>query len=212
VRQDRRPLTRHLCTSCHHRLYRDTWRSSGYQQDSHRRRGENGRSQTDPEGRHQVRRRRALALSITSLFHTERSRIRGLLSWRPTTRCVGMHQRIRETDLGDSKGTRGGEEKCERANDGKDPEWRTNPDEECPMVPRQGELQRNERQGCGKLLFLSQLPETRQPCQIPDRNDERTTRGTRMGQTPITVREGLGTGTPTAREDDRSRQAAAIVQ
>src|SRR5207253_5163884 len=127
VRQDRRPYTRYLCTSCHHRFYRDTWRSSGSQQDSHTRRRENGSGQTDPEWRHQVRGSRALALSVTSLFHIERSRVRRLLSRRPATRCVSMHQRIREADLGDSKGTRGREEKCEPANDGKDPEWRSNP-------------------------------------------------------------------------------------
>src|SRR6266516_7877666 len=145
VRQDRRPVTRYLCTSCHHRFYRDTWRSSGSQQDSHTRRRENGSSQTDPEGRHQVRRSSALALSVTSLFSIERSRVRGLLPWRPTTRSVCMHQRIRETDLGNSKGTRGGEKKCEPANDGKDPQGWSLPDEECPVVPCQGQLQGNER-------------------------------------------------------------------
>src|SRR5207245_760234 len=145
VRQDRRPFTRYLCTSCHDRFYRDTWRSSRSQQDSHTRRREDGSSQTDPEGRRQVRRSSTLALSITSLFHIERSRVRGLLSRGSTTRCVGMHQRIRERDLGNGKGTRRGEEKCEPANDGKDPEWRTNPDEEYPVVPCQGQLQGNER-------------------------------------------------------------------
>src|SRR5439155_16285392 len=106
------------------------------QQDSHTRRRENGSSQTDPEWRHQVRRGSALALSVTSLFHIERSRVRGLLSWRPTTRSVCMHQRIRETDPGNSKGTRVEEEKCEPANDGKDPQGGSLPDEKRPMVPR----------------------------------------------------------------------------
>src|SRR5438309_9609029 len=123
-----------------------------------------------------------------------------------------MHQRIRETDLGNGKGARGGEEKCEPANVGKDPEWRTNPDEECPMVPRWGELQGNERQGCGKLLLLSQLSEIRQSCQISDRNDERSPRGARMGPAPITTGKGLGTSPPTAIEDDRDRQAATTIQ
>src|SRR5439155_23881548 len=122
-----------------------TWRSSGPQQDSHTRRREDGSSQTDPEGGHQVRRSRAFALSVTSLFHIERSRVRGLLSWRPTTRSVCMHQRIRETRLGNGKGTRGGEKKCEPANDGKDPQRESLPDEEYPVVPCQGELQGNER-------------------------------------------------------------------
>src|SRR5207245_6768994 len=100
VRQDRRPFTRYLCTSCHDRFYRDTWRSSGSQQDSHTRRRENGSSETDPEGRHHVRRSSVLALSVTSLFHIERSRVRGLLSRRPTARSVCVRQRIRQTDLG----------------------------------------------------------------------------------------------------------------
>src|SRR6266516_503459 len=130
---------------------------------------------TDPEWSRQVRRRSALALSITSLFHTERSRVRGLLSWRPATRSVFMHQGIRETRLGNSKRARVREKGCEPANDGKDPKGESLPDEEYPVVPCQGQLQGNERQGCGKLLFLSQLPETRQSCQVPDRNDERTT-------------------------------------
>src|SRR5207245_807670 len=121
VRQNRRPFTRYLCTSRHHRFYRDTWRSSGSQQNSHTRRRENGSSQTDHEWRSQVRWSCALALSVTSLFHIERSRVRGLLSWRPTTRCLGMHQRIRQKDLRNGKGTRGGEKKCEPADDGKDP-------------------------------------------------------------------------------------------
>src|SRR5207253_8480810 len=141
----------------------------------------------DPEGRYQVRRSCALALSITSLIHTERSRVRGLLSRRFTTRSVCMHQRIRQTDLGNSKGTRRREEKCEPANDGKDPEWRSNPDEECPMVPRQGELQGNERKGCGKLLLIPPLPEIRQSCQVPDRNDEYTTRHTGVGPTSLAI-------------------------
>src|SRR5207302_5219473 len=109
------------------------------------RRGEKGSSQTDPKWSRQVRRTSALALSVTSLFHIERSRVRGLLSWRPASRCVGMHQRVRETDLRNSEGTRGGEKKCEPANDGKDPQGESLPDEERPMVPRQGELQGNER-------------------------------------------------------------------
>src|SRR5437660_4822107 len=191
---------------------RDNWRSSGSQQDSHRRRRENGSSQTDPERKRQVRRSSALALAGTSLFHTERSRVRGLLSRRPTTRSVCMHQRIRETDLGNSKGTRGREKKCEPANDGKDPQGGSLPDEEYPVIPCQGELQGNERQGGRLLLFLSQLPEIRQSCQVPDRNDERTTRSTRMGQTPLAVGEGLGTSPPTAIEDDRGRQAATTIQ
>src|SRR5438552_3628454 len=123
-----------------------------------------------------------------------------------------MHQRIRETDLGNSKGTRGRTEKCEPANDGKDPEGRSFADEKCPMVPCPRELQGNERQGRGKLLFLSQLPETRQSSQVPDRNDERTTRGTRMERTPLAVGEGLGTSPPTAITDDRDRQEATTIQ
>src|SRR3989442_179189 len=123
-----------------------------------------------------------------------------------------MHQRIRQTDLGNSKGTRGREEKCEPANDGKNSQRESLPDEEYPVVPCHGELQGNERQSCGKLLFLSQLPEIRQSRQVPDRNDERFTRSTRMGQTPITTGQGLRTGAPTAREDDRGRHPAATIQ
>src|SRR3989442_1093769 len=123
-----------------------------------------------------------------------------------------MHQRIRETNLGNGKGTRGGEEKREPADDGKDPHGRSLPDEEYPVVPCQGQLQGNERQGCGKLLFLSQLPEIRQSSQVPHRNDERTTRSAWMGQTPIPTGKGLRPGTPPAIEDDRARKGPTTIQ
>ena len=63
-----------------------------------------------------------------------------------------------------------------------------------------------------RTLYLGGGEISVEAVQVPHRDDERTARSTRMGGTPITIGEGLGTGNPTSREDDRDKQAATTIQ
>src|SRR5438477_10753113 len=94
-----------------------------------------------------------------------------------------MYNRFQRQNDGDGKEVRGRAKRGQPKNARDDKERRSIAEEEYPMVSRPRQLQRNGRKSRRKLLLVPTLPTSRQPSQVPDRNDERSTWNSRLGKT-----------------------------
>jgi hypothetical protein len=138
-----------------------------------------------------------LELHRTSLSTSRASTVlnvlgsRRLLPTRTGNRDQSLSQRLRQRNPQSSRLPRRRAKNRQPENAQHNPRKGIIPDEKCPMVSRRRQVQRNERQGAWKLLFLSELPKTRQSCEISDRHDECPPRHSRLGKTSIAAHQGV---------------------
>src|SRR6266702_4403456 len=107
-----------------------------------------------------------------------------------------MYNRFYRPNNGDGQRVRGRTKTSQPKNASDDKERWSITEEEYPMVSRPRQLQRYGRKSSRKLLLVPSLPARRQPGQVLDRNDECSTRHSRLGKVTLTNGESFGKGSP----------------